>query len=226
MRCPSRFDTRCLFSRPSPRHPRPLQTRELPSPMNQTESFAVAETPAKKKGGFRDLLFGHLIGLLFCVGFPALVTAVAPVSWIRFDRHGERVTAKAQTCLLFFIPYRTQVVDPVIGIDDRFVRGTVERRRSRDTQNRSEDEAFLVINGEDGFAEVPVTPYNIKSVSERSETFLKDPEATQLKMFVVANWKFSMFAGGAISLLTVLYVVGMALSFVRMLKRIAMPSVA
>ena len=167
----------------------------------------------------------QVLGLLFCVGLPGFVTAIAPVSWIRFERTEDHVTATAQTCLFFFIPYRTQTVDPVIGIDDRFVQGKFERRRPSEPKHRTEDEAFLVINGEDGFAEVPVTPLNIKSVSERSQAFLDDPQAPQLKLFVVANWKFSILVGGALSLLTVLYVVGIVLSFVRMLKRIASPAV-
>ncbi|MDZ4779147.1 MAG: hypothetical protein SGJ19_02730 [Planctomycetia bacterium] len=193
--------------------------------MSQTEATVAADTPVKKKGGLGNALFGHVLGLLFCVGLPGFVTAIAPVSWIRFERTEDHVTATAQTCLFFFIPYRTQTVDPVIGIDDRFVQGKFERRRPSEPKHRTEDEAFLVINGEDGFAEVPVTPLNIKSVSERSQAFLDDPQAPQLKLFVVANWKFSILVGGALSLLTVLYVVGIVLSFVRMLKRIASPAV-
>ncbi len=71
-----------------------------------------------------------------------------------------------------------------------------------------EDEAFLEF-AEDGTAEVSVSPVNIKSTVDRSEAFLKDPSATELKLTVIANWKFGLFAGGLVSLLTVLYVVGL-----------------
>ena len=189
-----------------------------------SDDVQKSASTGKPRRGLGNALFGHFLGLLFCVGFPAFVTAVAPVSWIRFERAGDRVTATSKTCLLFFIPYRTQVVDPVIGIGDRFIGGKPQRRRAGEPQRYSEDEAFLVINGQNTTAEVPVTPFNIKSVSERSEAFLRHPEATTLKLFVVANWKFSVLMGGAVSLLTVLYVVGVILSFLRMLKRIAMPS--
>jgi hypothetical protein len=151
----------------------------------------------------------QLLALAIFVGFPALVTAIAPVSWIKFERQEGQVSATAQTCLLFFVPYKTIHLDPVTGIGDRFVAGTTtrERRTGRDRVTKSEDEGFLVIHSSDQSAEISVTPFNIKSVTERSQGFLDDPQAKELKLFVVANWKFSVIAGGLVSLLTVLYVV-------------------
>lgn len=189
-----------------------------------SDANAFAATTLTPKRGFANALFGHTLGLLFCVGMPALVTAVAPVSWIRFERADGRVTATAKTCLLFFVPYRTRIVDPVIGVGDRFVKGKPQPRRAGEPQRYSEDEAFLVIDGESSAAEVPVTPFNIKRVAERSEAFMQDDTAATLEMFVVANWKFSVLMGGGASLLTVLYAVGACWSFARMLKRIALPS--
>jgi hypothetical protein len=168
-----------------------------------------------KKTTWRDLLFGHVIAFVGCVLFPGFVTAVAPVSWVKFERTGERVTARAQVCLFFVVPYKTITVDPVEGIGDRFIAGTETRQQrsgQRDRITKSEDEAFLVIHGPDKTAEVPVTPHDIKSVTERTDAFLQDPQATELKLFVVANWKFSVIGGGLVSLLTVLYVVGVACS--------------
>ena len=51
-----------------------------------------------------------------------------------------------------------------------------------------------------------MTPFNLDSVERRAEEFLDDPQAESLKMFVVANWKFSVGVGGFFSLLTVAYV--------------------
>lgn len=188
---------------------------------DEAESDAQPTGGRWRETGWKNWLFGQAIAFLFCVLFPAFVTAVAPISRVWFVRENGVVSATAKTYLLFLILYRTQHVSPVIGIDDRFVAGKVDRRPGKDRNTRSEDEAFLVINGEDGNAEVSVTPFNIESVSARSQEFLDNPEATSLKMTVVANWKFSVLAGGAISLLTVLYVVGIAWGLVRGLMRIA-----
>lgn len=174
---------------------------------------AARSWPARLAGFLAQQLFA----LAVFVGFPALVTAIAPVSWVQFERHDGRVSASARICLLFVVPYRTLTVDPVVGVGDRFVAGTVTRERrsgGRDRETKSEDKGFLVIQGPEHAAEVPVTPFNLRSVLERSEAFLQDPEATELQLFVVANWKFSVIAGGLISLLTVLYVAALAFGIV------------
>lgn len=154
------------------------------------------------------------LGFVFCVLFPGFVTAIAPVSWVRFERSGELVSATTKTCVFFVIPYRTQHVSPVIGVSDDFIAGTLSSRRpghSGSDRTRSEDEAFLEIHGENSSAEVPVSPINIKRVLQRSEEFLKDPRAEELRLTVIANWKFGLIAGGFVSLLTVLYVVGLVM---------------
>lgn len=163
-----------------------------------------------KLSGTKKKIAEQCVVLVFCVLFPGLLTTGAPVSWVTFQRTGDRVTARAQVCLFFIVPYKTLTVDPVIRISDRVVEGSVSRetRRGGDRRTKSENEGFLVILGDDQVAEVPVTPFNLKSVVERSEGFLKDPQATELKLFVVANWKFSVIFGGMLSLLTVAYVVG------------------
>lgn len=169
-----------------------------------------------KKTTWLGLIGSQLIALFFCVGFPGICTAVAPVSWVKFQRNGDRVSARAQVCVFFVIPYKTMIVDSVDGIGDRFKAGTesYDRRRApNDRVTKSEDQGFLVIHGADQVAEVSVSPVDLKSVVERSEAFLKDPQATELKMFVVANWKFSVIMGGLTSLLTVLYVVGVVCWF-------------
>lgn len=181
------------------------------------DSSSVNDRPTS----WGSYLGGHAIAFLFCVLFPGIVTAVAPVSWVSFQRHEGRTTARAQICLFFVIPYQTKSVDPVIGIDDRFVRGKVAPRRpGREMGHQSEDEAFLVIHGDGKTVEVPVTPFNIQSVTERAQAFLSNPQATELRMTVVANWKFSILMGGLVSLLTVLYVVGICLSIVSGMARL------
>lgn len=168
--------------------------------------------PVRNTGSRKDPLniFLQCFALLVCFGIPAVVTALAPVAWVKFERHGERVTAKASTCLYFVIPYKTQTIDPVASVGRDFKGGSTrtERRNGRNEKIQSEDQGFLVIRGEgeNQEARVPVTPFNLDSVLERSNAFLTNPQATELKLFVVANWKFSVLCGGLAMLLPILVV--------------------
>lgn len=152
-------------------------------------------------------LFIQALAFLALVGFPAFWTAFAPVSWITLERHQETVSASVRTCLLFVIPYRQETLSPVTGFSDRFVGGTYSSSRSRSNSSRtkSEDQSFLVIQNETQHIEVQVSPASIESVIEQSEAFLGNPQAEPLKLFVVANWKFSVLGGGLLAMLPVLY---------------------
>ena len=156
-----------------------------------------------------QFVFSILLGLLVFVGFPALATAIAPVSWITLERAAGQVNAQAKTCLLFLIPYRTQTIEAVDRISERYVAGEYNDDSSRHHRDRtkSENQGFMVIHSRDQVIEIPVTPVNLKPVCDDARDFLDKPDATQLKLFVVANWKFSVILGGLLSLLTVFYFV-------------------
>lgn len=196
-----------------------------PAERDVNDEFSPASKPARSTAArLGGSLFTQLLALAVFVGFPALATAIAPVSWIQFERRDGRVSATARTCLLFVVPYKTVTIDPVTGLGDHVITGSVhrERRPGRDKLTKAEDEGFLVIRGTDQTAEVQVTPADLNSVIERSQAFLDDPQAGELKLFVVANWKFSILMGGLVSLLTVLYVttmtLGLALKLIHLLQ--------
>jgi len=136
------------------------------------------------------------------------------------QRSEERVRARAATCLFFVIPFKKITVDPVVGFGDRTKSGSEIREQGRTTSRRTESSGFLVINGPDQTAEVPVTPFNLQEVREKAEAFLKDPQAVKMKLFVVANWKFSVIAGGLATLPAVFYVIGAVLTLVRGFRRL------
>ncbi|MFO1482841.1 MAG: hypothetical protein U1F71_05680 [Verrucomicrobiaceae bacterium] len=174
---------------------------------------SVSTTPAQHS--LKSIVITQLIAFVGFVLVPALVTMIAPVSWVKFQRQGDRISVRAQTCLFFVVPFRTVSVDPLIAVDERTLTGSItnERRVGRqDIKRRADDEGFLVMKGPEQSAEVQVSPASLKSVLEKANAFLKDPAATDLKMFVVANWKFSVGGGGFVSLLTLLYLVGVTLA--------------
>lgn len=171
---------------------------------NHSENKKPGQSWLAKAGVY---LFTQALAFLALVGFPAFWTAFAPVSWITLERREETVSASVRTCLLFVVPYKQEKLNPVTGFSDRFVGGTYSSSRSRSNSSRtkSEDQGFLVIQNETQHIEVQVSPASIESVIERSEAFLGNPQAESLKLFVAANWKFSVFGGGLLAVLPVLY---------------------
>jgi hypothetical protein len=171
----------------------------------------VTQTAKEGQTGCLGKIIAQLLGWLVCIVVPGVVTAIAPVSWIKFQRQGDHVTARADICFFFVIPYRTLTVDPVTSVGNRTKSGSINRyRRSgkADEYIRAESEGFLQIQGPHHEIEVPVTPADIESVVKKAGAFLQDPQAAELKLFVVANWKFSILFGGLASLMTVLYLGG------------------
>lgn len=180
------------------------------------------------KRTWTGLIIQHLFGLFVCFGIPAAVTAIAPVSWVTFQRTGDHVSARAKVCLLFIVPFRSATIDPVTRVDKRNVAGTLgltERRSGRrpDLYTKSEDQGFLLIQGPGQEVEVPSTPHNLDAALGKAAAFLIDAKATELKLFMPANWKFSIIAGGFVSLLTVLYVVGLLCTLAKQLLRLMNP---
>lgn len=181
------------------------------------------EGVGKKPATFGEMIFGHVILFVACVALPAFVTAVAPLSTVKLMRSGEGigVSAKVSTRLLFLVPYKVTVLEQVTAIGDRYVEGHMTERRPGDLRTtRTEDEAFLMITGTTGEAKVPVSPVNIRSVEEQAEAFLKNPAQRELKMTVIANWKFGALVGGFLSLLTVFYIYLQISSVLRAMKRL------
>ena len=160
-------------------------------------------------------LFTFVVGFVVFVIVPALVTAIAPIAVTHFERQGEVVAVRTSRNLLFVIPYKRAEIQRVTEVNERLQSGRVSETRSstdgRKNKTRSEDEAFLVILGSNGKTEVPVSPVNLRKTVDQAKGFLADPKATRLRLITVANWKFSVVAGGIASLLTLLFVVGWVL---------------
>src|SRR5262245_28703091 len=104
------------------------------------------------------------------------MTAAAPVGVTHLERRDGNVQGRIAWNVFFVIPYHRAEVEKVTAIDDRFHRGEVgEMPGNTREENRrgvkSDDEAFLVIHGDSGDREVPVSPASIKRVVEKAHKF-------------------------------------------------------
>lgn len=164
--------------------------------------------PIKKPTTLGEKIFTHTILIIGCVLLPGFCTLIAPLSVVRLQRAGGDVSADISKRLWFIVPYRHLHVDGVTNADSSFHSGSTSYSHSRREYTKSEDTAFLKLTGRSGEAEAEVSPVNIESTRRKVRDFLEDSTRDRLTLVVVANWKFSVFAGGILSLLTLLYVVG------------------
>ena len=202
--------------------------------MKTKMTFAPARDEARKlnaptsKAGqlAKGNLFTHVIGFMCCLVMPAFVTAIAPVAFTTLTRENGKVRAVASQNLFFVFPYRTSVVEDLQKVDDRFRQGEISYNRvdGERRKTRSESESFLVLQGVGDPVEVPVSPVNARSTVAKAEEFLRDPSRTRLRLFTVANWKFSVIVGVFVTLLAILYVTGVILSMLRFFWRLAKPA--
>jgi hypothetical protein len=186
--------------------------------MSSSEDATTGPAKPKRPATLGEKIFGHAILLIFCVGLPVIFTAVAPLSVVHLWREGAVVNATVSKRLLFIIPFSRAMIRDVQSVGNQFVAGSSERRRTTGSGSRTaktEDTAFLEIEGADGVAKVEVSPVNIKSVKKKAEAFIEDPAQSSLSFAVIANWKFGVIAGGILSLLTVIYVYAMLSSLIR-----------
>ncbi|MCB1051349.1 MAG: hypothetical protein H6510_08375 [Acidobacteria bacterium] len=164
-----------------------------------------------------------VIGFLFCVGFPAFWTAVAPLNYVQLSRGPEGVRVHKKSCLLFVIPFIQKSIAGVRSVDDRFHAGTYSRTQDNQRKVRSEDESFLVFHNETDQLEVSVSPASIRAKRDQVEAFLADESQRELSLLFVPNWKFSVFFAIPISSLAVLWIVGMFLQILQWLGLIKKP---
>lgn len=164
----------------------------------------------RKPSSFRDQLFSHAVLIVACVVFPAFMMWIAPVSWMTLTRHGDRVEARVKTCLFFVIPFRTEQLPEVSSVDDHVRPGVREKLNTGNADDRrreitTESEGLLVLHGRERDVVVQVSPANLDKIARDVREFLEDRSSTELRFFAPANWKVSVIAGGALCLLTLLY---------------------
>jgi hypothetical protein len=162
----------------------------------------------------RDRLFSHAVAIVFCVGFPAFVTWIAPVTWTTFTRHDGKVEMKAKVCMFFVLPFRRHELAEVTSIGQQTIAGTTSKFNGGTTEDQrrdvtSESEGFLLVQGHDQQVRIAISLSDLDDVRRKVRDFLDNPTAPNLKLFTVANWKVSVIAGGVTSLFTVLYLVSL-----------------
>ncbi|MBL9113975.1 MAG: hypothetical protein JNJ83_03140 [Verrucomicrobiaceae bacterium] len=189
--------------------------------MGSFSDFSRQDSDPNTKKQTKALNFGmQMIAIGVLLGALAIATGVAPVSWIKFERKGHDVRARVQSCVFFIVPYHTVWVEAVEKIDTRIKTGSNQRRAGRDIPNKkAEDVGYLMIDGPSSSAEVPIAPSDLTSVKEKSLRFLADKQATELELFVVANWLFSLVFSGLATLFGLIIAGSFVVGLIQLARR-------
>jgi len=185
------------------------------------DTFSASDSPAPRPGksgtSFVAKILGQLFALLVCLGLPVLVTTIAPVSYVKFTRHGETVSAEGDVCALFFIPFRHVSVPEIRKVDYRIH----QPRKARNAKSEPSPEGFLQLYGDAGEPiELNVEASRAESTRDEIREFIADPQSTELKKFLFASWLFTFVFGGLVSLLPVLVAVGCLVALIQGIQRL------
>ena len=175
----------------------------------------------------RQKLITQLIRIVLFIIVPVLLTAMLPASWISLERGADgRVSATARTCVLFFIPWRTQRVADATSVEaktrvsDRSVsyRSSSNSRSSRGTVHQDGEDELSVLGLEGKFS-IPISPASSEATKAKVQAFLDDDSQRNTWMFTIPNWKFGLGFCGLFALFSWLYIIGSTLAIVRFLTR-------
>ena len=196
-------------------------------PATHTPRRARGPVMAGQQKPILQRLFAHVMSFGLCVVLPAAVMSLMPVTSTTFTRDGAGVVrAVAVQRIFFVIPFLSEEVTVVTGVDDDHQSGTMSKTTRSGPVNdpkrpetRAEDMSWLVIQGRTGSIRVPVSPVNMDDVRRRARDFLQEPDKRELRLLTVANWKISVIAGGALCVLTLVYLGSLARGLVSVFRR-------
>ena len=176
----------------------------------------------EKPSRLKNVLFVLGFAVLF-VGFAGMITLMAPISSIEMARRGDgNVDADVRQYALWVLPFRSMTVRNVRSAADRVdhpepssIDGRTSSRDSA-TEGPLQPEAVgnLILTGADGQVSTYSSPENLYDAVRDVNQFLRG-QATHLKFWQVANWKFSVIIPAVVAFPGLLLLVDLALDILR-----------
>jgi hypothetical protein len=164
-----------------------------------------------------EMLLYHMSVFMLCVAIPASMTMAIPATWLTFERNDEDIRCTTRTCMFFVVPFNIQRVDQVTEIGQRKRAGGFRKNSfSKSGTTHFDGKGFLQIHGAgDQLVEISVSPASLDSVAAKANDFLSSTKESSATIFAIANWKTGGLIGGILSLVTLRYVVGYTLGFLK-----------
>lgn len=170
-----------------------------------------------ERASFFAALKSHLItqaiAVVCFVIVPVVITLVAPLSTITFQKAGTETNVIVRRYVLILVPWRTERIDNVrqirADVTSQFrYADTSENRRKDRVGTTSHATGQVVITGARDGLVVQAAPDLARSVAALFKEFAADKNADQISMSVYASWVLSYVLGGVVSFLCGLYLFG------------------
>jgi hypothetical protein len=170
----------------------------------------------------RSHLVTQAIAVVCFVVVPVVITLVAPLSTIVFERTGSGTDVIVHRYALMVVPWQTERIDQVAQIradvSSQFRYGnTAENRRKNRVGTVSYATGQVAIIGVGDELIVQAAPDLARSIAAQFKDFVADKNATTLSIPVYASWALSYVLGGVVSALCGLYLLGSLAAILRFL---------
>ena len=165
-------------------------------------------------------LITQVIAVVCFVIVPVVITLMAPLSTIEFQKSGTRNNVIVHRYALIFVPWRTERIDNVTQIradvtsQFRYA-DTSENRRKNKVGTISQATGQVVITGTRDELVVQAAPDIARSIAALFKEFAADKNADQISISVYASWALSYVLGGIVSFLCGLYLFGSLIAVFR-----------
>lgn len=168
---------------------------------------------------FKSILITQAIASVVFVGIPILLTFMAPLTSLRFEKTEQGLEAKVDRYLLMVIRWKheelvgVEAVRADITAEKRY-RGTAEERRKGQKGVRLATAQIVLVCGGMESA-IQADPDLAKKVEKEFAEFKQTDTASALSYEIYASWWLSYVLGGIATGFAVLYIFGASVQIIR-----------
>ena len=177
-----------------------------------------------KNSSWSSVAITQAIAIVVFVVVPIVITLVAPISTLEFQKSGAATEVVLRRYALIFVPWRTERVENVKRLraditEEVHYANTAENRR-RGRKGTSYATGQLAIIGDGPEVIVQAAPELSKEISARFDQFAKGAGAGPETIPVYASWGLSYVLGGVVTFLCGLYLFGATVAVIQYLWRL------
>lgn len=161
---------------------------------------------------FKSILVTQMIAVVVFVGVPVMLTLMAPLTSVRFQKAEQGTLAEVDRYLLMFIPWKHETVAGVQAVRaettaEKRYRGTSEERSKGQKGVRLATGQIVIVSGAIETS-IQADPVLAKRIEKEFVEFQQTESSGELSYEIYASWWLSYVLGGIATSLAAFYVFG------------------